>query len=90
MSENPDPRSPTPCCKIVDFGTAKKMKKGKLEGLSGRMVDNPVWLAPEIMKQEPYNETVGMSPNLVVLPASGLAGARKSLSFAFFCADLWE
>eukprot|EP01125_Pyxidicula_operculata_P013682 TRINITY_DN4547_c0_g1_i2.p1 TRINITY_DN4547_c0_g1~~TRINITY_DN4547_c0_g1_i2.p1 ORF type:complete len:582 (+),score=141.35 TRINITY_DN4547_c0_g1_i2:124-1869(+) len=40
--------------KISDFGTSKLL----INPITGRFVDNPVWLAPEIMKNEPYNEKV--------------------------------
>jgi len=52
-----DPRGSDPCCKIVDFGTAKLIKKGDQQ-LTGRLVDNPVWLAPEVLKNIPYDERV--------------------------------
>jgi len=38
--------------KVADFGTSQHM-----EGMiAGRKVDNPVWLAPEVLKNEKYTE----------------------------------
>lgn len=41
--------------KIIDFGTCVRTYE-----TSGRCVDNPVWLAPEIMCNLPYNEKSDM------------------------------
>jgi len=43
-----------PLCQLIDFGTARKMT----EPVTVRLVDNPVWLAPEILESRPYNEKV--------------------------------
>eukprot|EP01125_Pyxidicula_operculata_P006879 TRINITY_DN2359_c0_g1_i1.p1 TRINITY_DN2359_c0_g1~~TRINITY_DN2359_c0_g1_i1.p1 ORF type:complete len:1423 (+),score=357.36 TRINITY_DN2359_c0_g1_i1:201-4271(+) len=43
-------------CKIADFGLSRGLVwNGKLEG---KVVDNPIWLAPEILKHQPYSEKV--------------------------------
>jgi serine/threonine protein kinase len=39
------------CSKIADFGTSREC----LLPISGRFVDNPVWLAPEILTNSEYN-----------------------------------
>eukprot|EP01125_Pyxidicula_operculata_P019300 TRINITY_DN698_c1_g2_i3.p1 TRINITY_DN698_c1_g2~~TRINITY_DN698_c1_g2_i3.p1 ORF type:complete len:772 (-),score=190.32 TRINITY_DN698_c1_g2_i3:71-2386(-) len=43
------------CAKIGDFGTCKFITK---ESFTKRLVDNPVWLAPEIIENKPYNQSV--------------------------------
>eukprot|EP01090_Pellita_catalonica_P010232 TRINITY_DN21698_c0_g1_i1.p1 TRINITY_DN21698_c0_g1~~TRINITY_DN21698_c0_g1_i1.p1 ORF type:complete len:464 (-),score=80.03 TRINITY_DN21698_c0_g1_i1:38-1318(-) len=40
-------------CKIADFGSTVAMSH-----LKKRVVDNPVWLAPEVIRGEPYNNKV--------------------------------
>jgi GTPase SAR1 family protein len=43
-------------CKISDFGLAKRMYAGRLqENVHTRGVSNPTWLAPEIMRAEPFS-----------------------------------
>jgi tRNA A-37 threonylcarbamoyl transferase component Bud32 len=43
-------------CKISDFGLAKRMYAGRLqEDVHTRGVSNPTWLAPEIMRAEPFS-----------------------------------
>eukprot|EP01129_Flabellula_baltica_P001775 TRINITY_DN11690_c0_g1_i1.p1 TRINITY_DN11690_c0_g1~~TRINITY_DN11690_c0_g1_i1.p1 ORF type:complete len:990 (-),score=186.46 TRINITY_DN11690_c0_g1_i1:18-2987(-) len=42
------------CAKITDFGTAQHV----IGPLTGRVVDNPIWLAPEILNDRPYDHTV--------------------------------
>lgn len=41
--------------KLADFGTARFLDSGSL---SGRHVENPIWLAPEIIRGAPYTEKV--------------------------------
>jgi len=43
------------CAKIADFGTSKFLTGIPLQG---RFVDNPVWLAPEILLDRPYGVEV--------------------------------
>eukprot|EP01125_Pyxidicula_operculata_P010105 TRINITY_DN3328_c1_g4_i3.p1 TRINITY_DN3328_c1_g4~~TRINITY_DN3328_c1_g4_i3.p1 ORF type:complete len:2281 (+),score=534.60 TRINITY_DN3328_c1_g4_i3:9-6851(+) len=50
MVVSTDPTHPV-CLKIADFGTSK-LFTGKL---TGRSVDLPVWLAPEIISGKPYD-----------------------------------
>jgi serine/threonine protein kinase len=38
--------------KVADFGTARSLAPI----IGGRIVDNPIWLAPEIMRNEEYSE----------------------------------
>ena len=40
------------CAKISDFGTAKLV----YEPIVGTMVENPIWLAPEVSSGQPYTE----------------------------------
>eukprot|EP01129_Flabellula_baltica_P005775 TRINITY_DN2115_c0_g1_i2.p1 TRINITY_DN2115_c0_g1~~TRINITY_DN2115_c0_g1_i2.p1 ORF type:complete len:1109 (+),score=175.73 TRINITY_DN2115_c0_g1_i2:132-3329(+) len=40
--------------KLIDFGLSRRI----LSPVSERLVDNPTWLAPEILKGEYYDETV--------------------------------
>jgi hypothetical protein len=42
-----------PCAKIIDFGTSKFFT----EPLVDKIVDNPLWLAPEVLGSKPYNLT---------------------------------
>lgn len=42
--------------KLIDFGTAELLKNG--EKIKVRKVDNPVWLAPEILEGKPYDHKV--------------------------------
>jgi serine/threonine-protein kinase CTR1 len=42
-------------CKVADFGTCQALASTT----KGRIVSNPIWLAPEIMKQKEYTEKVG-------------------------------
>jgi serine/threonine protein kinase len=48
-----DPSDPS-CSKIADFGTSCLCTLP----LSGRLVDNPVWLAPEILANSEFTFTV--------------------------------
>jgi serine/threonine protein kinase len=43
-------------CKIADFGLSRGLVW--TSSLEGKVVDNPVWLAPEILRQEKYTEKV--------------------------------
>jgi len=43
-------------CKIADFGLSRSLTWK--DNLDGKVVDNPVWLAPEILNREPYSEKV--------------------------------
>jgi len=45
-----------PTVKIIDFGTSVELLPG--EFIEGRVVDNPMWLAPEIVTRKPYTEAV--------------------------------
>lgn len=45
-----DPTDPV-CLKIADFGTSQRCH----EPITKRYVDNPVWLAPEVLNGEPYD-----------------------------------
>jgi serine/threonine protein kinase len=38
--------------KVADFGTARSLAPT----IAGRTVDNPIWLAPEVMRNEEYTE----------------------------------
>ena len=38
--------------KVADFGTSRSLAPT----IGGRMVDNPIWLAPEVMRNEEYTE----------------------------------
>jgi len=40
-----------PCAKIIDFGTSKYFT----EPLVDKIVDNPLWLAPEVLDSKPYD-----------------------------------
>ncbi len=40
--------------KVADFGTARNLAPT----IAGRTVDNPIWLAPEVMRNEEYTEKV--------------------------------
>lgn len=40
--------------KVADFGTARSLAPT----IAGRTVDNPIWLAPEVMRNEEYTEKV--------------------------------
>jgi hypothetical protein len=42
--------------KVADFGTAREIKF--VEALHHTDVDNPRWIAPEILRGEPYNEKI--------------------------------
>lgn len=50
--------------KVIDFGLATRVGPRKLRG---RKVDNPVWLAPEILRNEPYDEKVDIYALGVIL-----------------------
>jgi serine/threonine protein kinase len=39
------------CAKVADFGVAQAIAS---RGATGRVVQNPTWLAPEIMRGEEY------------------------------------
>jgi serine/threonine protein kinase/GTPase SAR1 family protein len=43
-----------PIPKIADFGLSRGLQW--TTSMSDKAVDNPVWLAPEVMKRKPYNE----------------------------------
>jgi serine/threonine protein kinase len=43
-------------CKIADFGLSRGLVW--TSSLEGKVVDNPVWLAPEILRNESYTEKV--------------------------------
>eukprot|EP01125_Pyxidicula_operculata_P009102 TRINITY_DN3014_c0_g1_i1.p1 TRINITY_DN3014_c0_g1~~TRINITY_DN3014_c0_g1_i1.p1 ORF type:complete len:2289 (+),score=389.78 TRINITY_DN3014_c0_g1_i1:90-6956(+) len=53
MIKSLDPNDPV-CAMISDFGTSRTVT----EDFRHRAVDNPVWLAPEIIEQQPFNEKV--------------------------------
>ena len=57
-----DPLSPT-VCKVIDFGSSQ-MLTGTT---TGRVVTNPVWLAPEIMENRPYSGKVDVYSYGVIL-----------------------
>eukprot|EP01125_Pyxidicula_operculata_P004902 TRINITY_DN1814_c0_g1_i1.p1 TRINITY_DN1814_c0_g1~~TRINITY_DN1814_c0_g1_i1.p1 ORF type:complete len:2509 (+),score=641.73 TRINITY_DN1814_c0_g1_i1:27-7553(+) len=50
MIKSLDHSSPV-CAKLADFGTSQYVK----EPITIRKVDNPTWLAPEILKSQPYD-----------------------------------
>lgn len=50
-----DPNDPY-CAKIADFGTMRFCRQNL--PITGRFVDNPVWLAPEIFMNLEYTYTV--------------------------------
>jgi len=49
--------SPYFVAKIADFGLSRGLVWG-VNDFEGREVDNPVWLAPEILRNQPYSEKV--------------------------------
>jgi len=51
-----DPNSKYLVAKIADFGLSRGLIWSN--HYEGKVVDNPVWLAPEILKRERYNEKV--------------------------------
>ena len=42
---------------MADFGLSRKLLLSP--DLQERVVDNPTWLAPEILESKPYTEKVG-------------------------------
>ena len=42
--------------KVADFGTSRSLAPT----IGGRTVDNPIWLAPEVMRSEEYTEKVAI------------------------------
>eukprot|EP01125_Pyxidicula_operculata_P012355 TRINITY_DN4057_c0_g1_i2.p1 TRINITY_DN4057_c0_g1~~TRINITY_DN4057_c0_g1_i2.p1 ORF type:complete len:2474 (-),score=525.58 TRINITY_DN4057_c0_g1_i2:159-7580(-) len=58
------PGDGAPCAKLTDFGTSKCFY-GNL--LYGRLVDNPVWLAPEILEGKGYELKVDIYAFGVIL-----------------------
>lgn len=47
---------PYPCAKITDFGTCEPVTGP----LHGRVVQNPIWSAPEILDENPNGEWMMM------------------------------
>jgi len=43
-------------CKVGDFGTSSRLYIDELQESSQRAVDNPTWLAPEVLRGNPYTE----------------------------------
>lgn len=43
-------------CKIADFGLSRGLVWN--ERLEGKVVDNPIWLAPEVLRHQKYTEKV--------------------------------
>jgi hypothetical protein len=62
--------------KVADFGTARSLAPT----IAGRTVDNPIWLAPEVMRNEEYTEKVPSLHRVVhfeeVLTAANVSGGR--------------
>jgi len=52
--------------KVADFGTARSLAPT----IAGRTVDNPIWLAPEIMENEEYTEKASR----ILVAKGGLRG----------------
>jgi leucine-rich repeat kinase 2 len=52
------------CAKIADFGLTRKMELTDV--LNTKAVDNPVWLAPEILTKQKYTEMVGVCGSFVL------------------------
>eukprot|EP01129_Flabellula_baltica_P000031 TRINITY_DN1002_c0_g1_i3.p1 TRINITY_DN1002_c0_g1~~TRINITY_DN1002_c0_g1_i3.p1 ORF type:complete len:1661 (+),score=374.68 TRINITY_DN1002_c0_g1_i3:663-4985(+) len=50
-----EPMEKAPLAKITDFGLSEKMQSIKFKAEKQSLVDNPTWLAPEILKKEPYS-----------------------------------
>lgn len=53
LMQSTDPDAPI-MCKLTDFGVSKEMRVP----IFGRFVDNPIWLAPEVLRMLPYTEKV--------------------------------
>mmetsp|Transcript_560 Transcript_560/g.1284 ORF Transcript_560/g.1284 Transcript_560/m.1284 type:complete len:1538 (-) Transcript_560:24-4637(-) len=51
-----DPRLTRLVAKVADFGLSRKMML--TDTFQSKVVDNPVWLAPEILQKKNYNEKV--------------------------------
>jgi GTPase SAR1 family protein len=62
--EKEDTPSQQVTVKIIDFGLTTRVGPRKLRG---RRVDNPVWVAPEILRNEPYDEKVDIYALGVIL-----------------------
>jgi len=54
LVNNKDPRSEEVCIKLTDFGTSRF----QFVPIKGRFVDNPSWLAPEILRDQFYDTRV--------------------------------
>jgi serine/threonine protein kinase len=63
LTQSPD--KPFPTAKIADFGLSRGLEFSK-EYL-GSVVDNPTWLAPEVIKQQSYNQSVDVYAFGVIL-----------------------
>lgn len=50
------PKSDRVVAKIVDFGTAERLVQPYFTSV--HPVENPVWLAPEVLQRKPFNQTV--------------------------------
>lgn len=50
--------------KVADFGTARSLAPT----IAGRTVDNPIWLAPEVMRNEEYTEKVPSLYSVIHFP----------------------
>lgn len=55
--------------KVADFGISGKLYSNKFKAISAkeREVENPTWLAPEIVKTEPYTAAADVYPYGVIL-----------------------
>jgi serine/threonine protein kinase/GTPase SAR1 family protein len=54
-----------PIAKIADFGLSRGLQW--TSSMSDKAVDNPVWLAPEVMRRQPYNEKADVYSYGVIL-----------------------
>lgn len=70
LSSSPSrgPSTASSCIKLTDFGTAVVYTEGM--SLLERSVDNPVWLAPEILNNQAYNlkaDTYAYGYNIIIM-----------------------
>jgi len=57
-----------PTAKIADFGLSRGLVW--TQSYSDKVVDNPVWLAPEVIQKKPYSEKVDVYAFGVILCAN--------------------
>jgi serine/threonine protein kinase len=71
------------CLKIADFNTAKATSASTAKGTR---VGTVCWMAPEVLRNEPYSRTVG----LCALHARPYGAARSTEPFLVRQADVWS